>query len=481
VPIHLIINSTAFRLGIIAAIGFITFLLVANQRYRQGSSHLISRLYMLAEVLCILILLGLPVAYWVSEYIHWAWAALIAGQSLFFITIIKISNVRAAGRRWTRMGAVKKKAARNKKLMGITVFVVCILILASLYEHPWHPTAPDLFGLKTISTNIGIKLQSKQLADRLQALHTLEQMLSEHHPQSAGIIEATAIYIRHHAPWPDNRQKQEAAPDDSPEIPAAALPADIQQALSMIKQFYDRDLFKNGRLIDLNQSNLQHADLRSAYLPHAKLWKVNLHIALLEKAYLKDADLQEARLSRIQATDANFYRANLWKADLQGAMLKKTHLVHVNLGMANLKQANLSGADLKQSNMQSADLQSAILFQSNLSSVNLSRARLVSAHLKESEMQNAILMHANLHQASLQGTDLTGANLTSALLTDTDLRNANLDGAVLNGANLKGADLREIHLRVLNALCETGSLYLSKLDDDIIRFVERKCPRLLRP
>jgi uncharacterized protein YjbI with pentapeptide repeats len=383
-----------------------------------------------------------------------------------------------------RRGAGQRKLYSKKILTGTAAAVVLFILFIGTLKFQRQSKIPDLYKSEYLSSQVAVKLQSRLLADRLQGLLAIEQRLSDNPQESERTLDTLELYIRNNAPWPASSAQLNAVPDHTPASAGDAssiLPADIHNALSMIKELYNEELLAGGHIIDLHQCNLSFADLRSAYLPHAKLWKSNLHKALIEKAYLANSELLEARLSQISALEANLYRADLWKADLEGAILIKSYMVHVNLGVANLKRANLSGADLRQSNMQSADLENAILMGTNLNGANLSRARLLSAKFNGAEMQNVILNHANINQASFQGADLKGANFTDATAIQANLRNANLERAVLNGANFKGADLREIHLRVFDPLCETRSLYAAKLDRIIISFIDKKCPRLLKP
>ena len=78
-------------------------------------------------------------------------------------------------------------------------------------------------------------------------------------------------------------------------------------------------LVKRKSIIDLNQANLERANLKGA-----DLWKANLERANLWKANLEGADL--------------------WKADLWGANLEEANLWKANLEGANLEEANLKGA-----------------------------------------------------------------------------------------------------------------------------------------
>jgi serine/threonine protein kinase, bacterial len=97
---------------------------------------------------------------------------------------------------------------------------------------------------------------------------------------------------------------------------------------------------------NLNQLNLQGADLSGT----------NFHSALFEKANLQGANLHNSDFGRATLTKANLRDANLSKAylshadleaaDLRGADLSNAYLSNANLRGANLCGANLTGAKI---------------------------------------------------------------------------------------------------------------------------------------
>jgi uncharacterized protein YjbI with pentapeptide repeats len=93
---------------------------------------------------------------------------------------------------------------------------------------------------------------------------------------------------------------------------------------------------------NLSGANLQNADLEEANLRGANLQGANLQNADLEQANLQDANLQQANLS-----DADLQEANLQNANLQNANLRSADLEDANLQGTNLDGANLQGADLE--------------------------------------------------------------------------------------------------------------------------------------
>ena len=93
---------------------------------------------------------------------------------------------------------------------------------------------------------------------------------------------------------------------------------------------------------------------------------------------------------------ANLQDANLQNADLEGVNLQDANLQNANLKGSNLQDADLQNADLKGSNLQNAYLQDAYL-----QDVYLQGADLQNADLKGSDLQDADLQRANLQGADL--------------------------------------------------------------------------------
>ena len=194
-------------------------------------------------------------------------------------------------------------------------------------------------------------------------------------------------------------------------------------------------LVKAGRKI--NRFNLENADLENADLRRA-----NLTGADLRGANLTRTDLTGANLTRTDLTGANLTRADLTGANLTRADLSEAHLTGADLTGAHLSQAYLSEADLTGANLRGADLTGAHLSQAHLRGADLTGAHLSQAHLRGADLTGADLTGAHLRRANLSQAHLTGAHLSEA-----DLRRANLIGADLTGANLRGAYLRRANLR----------------------------------
>jgi len=127
-------------------------------------------------------------------------------------------------------------------------------------------------------------------------------------------------------------------------------------------------------------------------------------------------DLQNAQLQGANLAGTILKKANLSRAQLKGAYLLNTNLQGADLWEANLQDAGLLNTKLQNANLGYAKLQDATLWSVKLQDANLSMANL----------QGAALDNANLHGADLSMANLQGANLYKAQLDSADFREANL-------------------------------------------------------
>jgi hypothetical protein len=210
------------------------------------------------------------------------------------------------------------------------------------------------------------QLGSDKLEIKLGGIYSLERTAQEEKNYHWPVMEVLTSYVRRHAPRKPDKESMEKATTPG---------HDIQDGLDVIgRRSEDHRIRKEVEYgtIELNNTDLQGADLRRAKLQEAALYRADL-----QRASLQGANLQRAYL----------YGANLQEAALYGA---------------NLQGANLQGAELREANLQGAELQEA----------NLQRAHLEGADLREADLREA-----NLKEAYLQGADLRGAHgLTEELI-----------------------------------------------------------------
>lgn len=164
------------------------------------------------------------------------------------------------------------------------------------------------------------------------------------------------------------------------------------------------------------------------------------------------------RLNRHQVTQIN----------LVNSCLPRTNLNYVNLRGSNMNSANLSHSTLIESNMEGARLNQANFENSNLNQVCLrsayaSGANFNDAFLIKAQLQNALLIKANFHNAYLMEADLRGSYLMGA-----DFEQASLYKADLRGA--KGLSAEQ--------LLKAKTLFLAKLDKELMQELEQHVPNM---
>jgi uncharacterized protein YjbI with pentapeptide repeats len=187
------------------------------------------------------------------------------------------------------------------------------------------------------------QLGSEKLELKLGGIYSLERTAQEEKNYHWPVMEVLTSYVRRHAAR--NLKKEfdfnlgkENLDKELWENDATPAP-DIQAILDVIgRRSEDYRTDKEGEygtieLIDtdlrganLQEANLQEANLKGANLQEANLQEANLKGALLPVALLEEANLQGANLQEAILQGANFHRANLHKANLQGAILHRADL-----------------------------------------------------------------------------------------------------------------------------------------------------------
>jgi len=164
---------------------------------------------------------------------------------------------------------------------------------------------------------------------------------------------------------------------------------------------------------------------------------------------LNEQDLQMAQLQGADLTGASLFDADLSKANLDGASLRGAHLFEADLRQARLVDADLHGANLGNAYLCEADLRRARLDDAYLDGARLAGANLQGASLREAYLGTADLSHADLSGADLTAAQLPRAHLQGAVLVATNLEGANLSGARVFGIATWGARLERATQRDL--------------------------------
>lgn len=165
------------------------------------------------------------------------------------------------------------------------------------------------------------------------------------------------------------------------------------------------------------------------------------------------------RLNRHQITEINLVECYLAKTNLSYTNLKGSNINNANLTNSNMIECNLENARLNQTNLENANLNQAILKSAFASGANFK-----DAYLIKSQMQKAFLIKANFKNSFLMEADLSGAYVT---------------GADFENANLYKADLRNTIGLTVEQLSNVKSIYMTKLDDEILEQIKATMPELI--
>jgi uncharacterized protein YjbI with pentapeptide repeats len=307
------------------------------------------------------------------------------------------------------------------------------------------------------------QLGSDDIAVRLGGIYALERIAKDSEPDHWQVMEVLTAYVREKRPvnpTEDDRltktdfnyvvreilnrlnattapatatvtMAQPPAEPKTDEKKKPELPKDIQAILTVIaRRLYSDKDEKEGKQIDLRNTDLRGADLAKKGAEEINLKKVNFAGANLSDAKLMSANLQEANLSSAQLQGAGLREAQLQGADLSSAQLQGADLRLAQLQGAYLRLAQLQGAGLREAQLQGADLSSA-----QLQGADLWRAQLQGADLREAQLQGA-----DLWRAQLQGADLRLAQLQGAYLENAKTLGANFGNAELDGVYFKNID-----------------------------------------
>jgi uncharacterized protein YjbI with pentapeptide repeats len=96
-----------------------------------------------------------------------------------------------------------------------------------------------------------------------------------------------------------------------------------------------------------------------------------------------------------------FGRVDLRMADLEGADLREIDLTGADLSGANLRRANLFYATLTEANLAQANLEETGFFHANLRGADLSQAVLFRAYLSRADLTGARVTPEQLEQATV--------------------------------------------------------------------------------
>lgn len=154
------------------------------------------------------------------------------------------------------------------------------------------------------------------------------------------------------------------------------------------------------------------------------------------------------RLNRHKIYDINLVNSFLRRTNLNDVILK-----NANLNLANIADSRLIGANLEKARMN----------QTNLESATLNHSVLKGAYANGANFKNAVLLHVDFENAFL-----IKADFENAILMEANLKGCDLSGANFKNCNLFKADLRKTTGLVCEQLLEAKSLFMTKLDEELL-------------
>lgn len=164
--------------------------------------------------------------------------------------------------------------------------------------------------------------------------------------------------------------------------------------------------------------------------------------------------------------------------------LNRHRIYNLNLVNCYLPKTNLNYCVLQESNMNSADVSTSQLIECNLRAARLNQTNFQDSTLNQADLSLAYANGANfkdsfLIKAQMEKTYLIKANLEGAFLMEANLQGAYMTGANLSGANLYKADLRNAIGLTLEQLEQARTLYLARLDPELMDEVKAHLPKLI--
>jgi len=204
------------------------------------------------------------------------------------------------------------------------------------------------------------QLGSDQVAVRIAAVHTLEQIARDQPRQHGAIMQTLGAFVREQARAPSPRLVGDHyEPPDPAEI-YVPVRTDVQAAIAVLGRRQrehdrpiDRPVLANTNLsgYDFSDGDFAGASFRGSYLCGAilagtQLAAANLDYTVLERADFFGADCMGASLVGAAAPAARFAHARMDNAQLVEADLRSADFTRARLDGAVFEGANLDGAQL---------------------------------------------------------------------------------------------------------------------------------------
>ncbi len=202
-------------------------------------------------------------------------------------------------------------------------------------------------------------------------------------------------------------------------------------------------------------ANVQSANLNDAYLYRANLSSTNFSNANLQKAYLREttlidtnfsrADLRSVNLSNMDLSGAVFSGANLSKANLSGAIaviLKPLISMDETQNLVEILGPQWNRL-IVQSMCDADTVTAAFGFVTDPMPSQIKNLPIVGVNWSNIDFSDSDLSNALLPKINLTGAKLIRSNLKNTCLFQAQVKNTNFTEADLTIANLKDVNLKE--------------------------------------
>jgi len=198
------------------------------------------------------------------------------------------------------------------------------------------------------------QLGSEKRALRLGGIYALEQIYDQDDRYHEAVTEILSSYLREFAAWNSDKPHTETLRLIGRRAFMSA--SDIQAAIRVLgrKGPYGFNPPFNSPL-DLNNTDLEGADLTRTELQYADLRGANLRQAVLEHGNFEGANFTAALLEGVTAGYSYFKTAVFENAHLDNADLTKADLESAKFVDSYLRTAIMIGADLRGADLSNSD------------------------------------------------------------------------------------------------------------------------------
>jgi len=156
--------------------------------------------------------------------------------------------------------------------------------------------------------------------------------------------------------------------------------------------------------------------------------------------------------------------------------LNREGVTRIDCSFCFLKGVNLSKAELQVSDFSGANLEGAIL-----ENVNFEEAIFFGTNLKGANLNNVNFKGAGINYTCLEGATIEGTDFKEATVWESNLKIEQvLDYALGEESGMQDDEIyKHVEKRTADRLCEAETLYKSKMNETLLRQIQKKCPHLL--